>query len=163
MNGRFPLLALMLAACLAGCASRGNYPSLAPRPAEREDWTEEPVHAAPAVTNDAALRTRIAALLAEAREGARAFEADRPAAERAAAHSGAEGSDGWIEAQQAISRLQASRGKTDDAVTELHQLRVARSGQPTSTADLAALDAAIEEAGAIAERQQRQMDRVNPR
>jgi hypothetical protein len=163
MNGRFPVLAAMLAACLAGCVSQGPFPSLAPRPAEREDWAEEPVHAAPAAADDPALRTRIASLIAEAREGARAFAADLPAAERAATHVGAEGSDSWIEAQQAISRLQASRGKTDDAVAGLHQLRLTRSGQPTSAADLAALDAAIEEAGAIEERQQRQMDGVNRR
>jgi hypothetical protein len=163
MNRRFLRLAALLAVCLAGCVSRGAFPSLAPRPAEQEDWAEEPVHAAPAVANDAALRTRIAALLAEARDGERAFAADLPAAERATAHPAPEGSDRWIEAQQAISRLQASRGRTDDAAAELHQLRLARSGQPTSTADLAALDAAIQEIGAIVERQQRQVDRVNPR
>src|SRR4051812_1963924 len=163
MNGRFLGLAALLAVSLAGCVSHGPFPSLAPRPAEQEDWTEEPVHAAPAVADDAALRTRIAALLAEAREGERAFAADLPAAERATAHPGPEGSDSGVEAQQAISRLEASRGRTDDAATELHQLRLARSGQPTSAADLAALDAAIQEVGAIVERQQRQVDRVNPR
>ena len=79
MNGRFLALAAVLAACLAGCVSQGPFPSLALRPAEQEDWTEEPVHAAPVVANDAALRTRIAALTAEAREGGRAFDADLPA------------------------------------------------------------------------------------
>ena len=72
----------------------------------------------------------------------------------------AAGSDSWIEAQQAISRLQAARGRTDEAAAELHQLRLARSGEPTSAADLAALDAAIQEVGALIERQQGQMDRV---
>jgi hypothetical protein len=161
MNGRFLVLAAMLAVCLAGCVSQGPFPSLAPRPAEQEDWSEEPVHAAPVVADDAALRGRIAALLAQAHDGERAFDADVPAAERAAAHVGAVGSDSWIEAQQAISRLQASRGRTDEAATELHQLRLTRSGQPSSAADLAALDAAIQEVGAIAERQQRRMDRFN--
>src|SRR6185436_7286009 len=102
---------LLLAVCLAGCVSQGPFPSLAPRPAEQEDWTEEPAHAAPAVADDAALRTRIAALVGDAREGGRRFEADLPEAERAAAHPGAEESDAWIEAQQAISRLEASRGR----------------------------------------------------
>ncbi|MDQ1674838.1 MAG: hypothetical protein QOC98_3400 [Frankiaceae bacterium] len=163
MNGRLLGLAGLLAAGLAGCVSQGTYPSLAPRPAEREDWTEEPVHAAPVVADDAALGARIAALRAQAREGGRAFDADLPATERATAHPGAEGSDSWIEAQQAISRLEASRARTTDAVTELHQLRLARGGAPTSAADLAALDAAIGEADAMAERQQRQLDRVNRR
>jgi hypothetical protein len=163
MNGRFLGLAALLAVSLAGCVSHGPFPSLAPRPAEQEDWTEEPVHAAPAVADDAALRTRIAALLAEARDGERAFAADLPAAERATAHPGPEGSDSWVEAQQAISRLEASRGRTDDAATELHQLRLARSGQPTSEADLAALDAAIEAVNAIVERQQQRMNNINRR
>lgn len=160
MNGRFLVLAAMLAMCLAGCVSQGPFPSLALRPAEQEDWSEEPVHAPPVVADDTALRGRIAALLTQAHEGERAFDADLPAAERATAHVGAQGSDGWIEAQQAISRLQASRGRTDEAASELHQLRLARSGQPSSAADLAALDAAIQEVDALAERQQRRMDRI---
>jgi len=163
MSLRLPVLCAALAACLAGCVSQGPFPSLAPRPAEREDWSEEPSHAAPAVADDAALRTRIAALVAEAQAGARAFEADLPAAERATVRQAAEQSDAWIEAQQAISRLEASRGRTDEAATELHQLRLARAERPTSAADLAALDAAIGEVGAIVERQQREMDRVNRR
>jgi len=163
MNARLPILAALLAACLAGCVSQGPFPSLAPRPAEREDWTEEPAHAAPVVADDAALRTRIAALIAEAREGGRAFDADLPAAERATAHVGPAESDSWVEAQQAISRLQASRGRTDEAAAELHQLRLARAGQPSSATDLAALDAAIEEVGALVERQQGQLDRISRR
>ena len=163
MNGRLLLLAATLAAGLAGCVSQGPFPSLAPRPAEQEDWTEEPVHAAPAVADDPALRTQLAALVADAREGGRRFEADLPEAERATAHPAAEESDAWIEAQQAISRLEASRARTDAAAAELHQLRLARTGQPTSAADLAAIDAAIGTVEAIVERQQREMDRINRR
>jgi len=156
-------LPILLAALLAGCVSQGPFPSLAPRPAESEDWTEEPVRAAPAVADDPALRARIAALLDEASAGARDFDADFGAAERAAARAGAEGSDSWIEAQQAISRLQASRGKTDEAAAELHEMRVARSGQPTSAADLAASDAAIAAAEAIAARERQRTDRLSRR
>ena len=163
MNGRFLALAPLLAACLAGCVSEGPFPSLAPRPAEQEDWSEEPVHAAPAVADDAALRTQLATLVADAREGGRRFEADLPEAERATAHPAAVESDAWIEAQQAISRLEASRGRTDEAAAQLHQLRLARTGQATSAADLAAIDAAIETVEAIVARQQREMDRINRR
>jgi hypothetical protein len=150
------------AALLAGCVSQGPFPSLAPRPAEREDWSEEPVRTAPAVADDAALRGRIAALLEQARAGARG-DADLPAAERLAAHSGREGSDSWIEAQQAISRLVAARGETGEALAELHQLRLARAAQPTSQGDLAALDAAIAAAEEMAARQQQRIDRIGPR
>jgi len=163
MNARLPTLLALLAGSLASCVAQGPFPSLALRPAEQEDWTEEPVHTAPAVADDASLRPRIASLLAEARTGVRAFEADLQAAERATAHVGPEGSDSWIEAQQAISRVQASRARTDEAEAELNQLRLARAGQPTSAADLAALDAAIEEVHAMSERQQSQLDRVNRR
>src|SRR6185503_10292311 len=102
MNVRFPGLAALLTVCLAGCVSQGPFPSLAPRPAEQEDWTEEPVHAAPVVADDPGLQTQVVNLLAEAQEGERAFNNDLPAAERATARVGAEGSDSWIEAQQAI-------------------------------------------------------------
>ena len=163
MNRRFLGLASLLAACLSGCVSQGPFPSLALRPAEQEDWTEEPVHTAPVVADDAALRGRITALLNQARDGERAFTADLPAAERAAAHLGAEGSDSWNDAQQAISRLEAARARTDHAAAELHQLRLARSGQPASAADLAALDAAIEDIGALTERQQQRLDRISRR
>ena len=98
---------------------------------------------------------RIAALIAEARDGDRAFDADLPAAERATAHVGRRGI-GQLDrgaAGDLAARGRARRGPTRRAA-ELHQLRLARAGQPTSAADLAALDAAIEEVGALAERQQ---------
>ena len=85
----------------------------------------------------------------------------RPTAERATAHPGPEGSDSWIEAQQAISRVEAARARTDDAAAELHRLRLTHTQQPTSAADLAAIDAAIAEVGALVENQQRRMDRIN--
>ena len=153
MNARPLLLALVL----AGCVSQGPFPSLAPRPAESEDWTEEPVRTAPAVADDPALRARAAALLDEARAGLRDFDADFGAAERAAAQAGSEGSDSWIEAQQAISRLDVARGRTGEALAGLHQLRLDREGQPTSAGDLAALDAAI------AARQGQRTDRLSRR
>ncbi|HYJ52095.1 MAG TPA: hypothetical protein VEW04_02900 [Allosphingosinicella sp.] len=156
-----PALAALAATLLAGCVSQGPFPSLAPRPAELEDWSEEPVRAVPVVADDPALSARIAALLGEARTGQRAFEAEAPAAERVAARAGARGSDSWLEAQQAISRLEAARGSTGAAVAELHALDLARASAPTSEADQAALKAAIEEAEAIAARQQQRIDRLS--
>lgn len=154
-------LGAVAAALLAGCVSQGTFPSLALRPAEREDWSEEPVRTAPAVADDATLTTRIASLLADARAGWGDFQADLDAAERTAAHAGREGSDSWIEAQQALSRLEASRGRTMQAAEELHQLRLERAGAATSPGDVAALDAAIGEAGAIAARQQQRIERIS--
>src|SRR3954471_829247 len=152
-----------VAALVAGCVSQGPFPSLAPRPAERQDWSEEPVRAAPAVADDPALRRRVDALLEQASAGERSFEADYAAAERLAAHAGREGSDSWIEAQQAISRLVAARAATGEALAELHQLRLARAAQPTSSGDLAGLDAAIAEAEQTAAHQQQRIERISPR
>ena len=156
-----PLLLLLLAGLLAGCVSQGPFPSLAPRPAEREDWSEEPVRAVPAVADDPALRGRLAALLDEARAGRRDFDADLAAAERASARAGAEGSDSWIEAQQAISRLEAAMARSGEALAALHQLRLDREARPASAADRAALDSAIEEAEAIAARERERIARLS--
>src|SRR3954464_11995345 len=80
-----------VAALVAGCVSQGPFPSLAPRPAERQDWAQAPaggrdcsgerVRAAPAVADDPALRRRVDALLEQASAGERSFEADYAAAE----------------------------------------------------------------------------------
>jgi len=154
---------LLLALVLAGCVSQGPFPSLALRPAEREDWTEAPVRTAPAVADDPALRQRIAALRDEAQAGERDFAADLPAAERAAARAGPEGSDSWIEAQQAISRVEAARGRTGAALAELHQLQLERSSRPTSAGDSTLLEAATDSVEALADRQRQRIDRLNPR
>ena len=115
---------------------------------------------APAVADDAVLRARIQALVGEARQGARTFDDDFAAAERAAAGAGAAGSDSWIAGQQAISRLEAARGRTGNAAAELDQLNLARADLPTSAGDQAALDAAIAEAARIAANQQARIDRL---
>jgi hypothetical protein len=156
-----PALAALAATLLAGCVSQGPFPSLAPRPAEMEDWSEEPVRPVPVVADDIELGRRIAALLAEAQAGNRAFTAEAPAAERAAARAGGRGSDSWLEAQQAISRLEAARGATGAALAELHALDLARASAPTSEADQAALKAAIDEAEAVSARQQQRIDRIS--
>jgi hypothetical protein len=154
---------LLLAVLLAGCVSQGPFPSLAPRPAEREDSTEEPVRTAPAVADDPALPQRLAALREEAEAGERDFAADFPAAERAAARAGAEGSDSWIEAQQAISRVEAAMARTGEALAELHRLGLERADRSTSAADVAALAAAAEEAEGISARQQQRINRLSRR
>ena len=154
---------LLLAVLFAGCVSQGPFPSLAPRPAEREDWTAEPVRTAPTVADDPALRAQIAALREEAEAGERDFAADFPAAERAAARAGREGSDSWIEAQQAISRVEAARGRTGAALAGLHQLGIERADRPTSAGDAALLGAATDAVEALAARQRQRIERLSRR
>ncbi len=155
---RLPLLA-SAAMLTAGCVSEGPFPSLAPRPDERLA-IEEPVREAPQIPDDSALRVRINTLLAEARAGDEAFERDYEAAARAAARAGAEGSDSWIDAEQAYSRAEASRLRATDAAAELHQLALTHASQPTSASDLEALEAAIAQADAIIAAQQARMNRI---
>jgi hypothetical protein len=159
MDKRAALLAALAGALLAGCVTEGPFPSLAPRPDERLA-IEEPVREAPSVADDPAVRARIAALLAEARQGDRTFEADYGAAARAGARAGPVGSNGWIEAQQALSRVEAARGRTGDAAAELHQLALERADQPLSAADRQALDDAVAEADRIVADHQARIDRL---
>jgi len=155
-----PFLAPILPFLLLGaCVSQGPFPSLAPREGEQLA-IEEPVREAPTVADDSALRTRIEALLSEAREGARRFDSDFASAERASARAGAMGSDSWIAAQEAISRLEAARGRTGDAAAELDQLSLTRADLPTSAADQQALDDAIAEVARIAVNQQARVERL---
>jgi hypothetical protein len=157
---RFRVLVLSAAAAsLAACVSEGPFPSLAQRPDERLA-IEEPVREPPQIADDSALRVRINRLLGEARSGDAAFERDYDAAARASARAGAEGSDSWLDAQQALSRVEMSRGGATDAAAELHHLALARAGQPTSAADQAALDAAIAQADDIVAAQEARLRRI---
>jgi hypothetical protein len=160
MKPRIALLAALTGALLGGCVTQGPFPSLAPRPDERLA-IEEPVREAPVVPDDPTLRGRIAALLGEARQGDRAFDADHGAAARAASRAGPIGSDSWIAAQQALSRVEAARGRTSDAATALHQFAVERAGQAVSAADRQALDDAIAEADRLVADQQARVDRLS--
>ena len=153
------VIASCAAALLAGCVSEGPFPSLAQRPDERLA-IDEPVREPPQVADDSTLRARINRLLGEARSGDAAFNRDYDAAARAAARGGAAGSDSWLDAEQAISRAEASRGQATDAASELHQLAVARADQPTSPADLAALQAAIERVDGMVAAQETRMRRI---
>jgi predicted small lipoprotein YifL len=156
----FRVLAILAAALLAGCTTKGPFPSLAQRPDERLS-IDEPVREAPHIADDSALRVRINTLLAEARAGNTAFERDYDAAARTASRAGPEGSDSWMAAQQAVSRVEAARGRTGNAVAELHQLVVTRADRPISPDDQAALEAAIDQADGIVAAQQARLNRLS--
>lgn len=156
----FPL-ALLLSASLivAGCAAKGPFPSLAPRPAERLSM-DEPVRPTVATPADSGLAARITELLAEARSGQSAFDAALPAARADVGAAGGSGSEAWIGAQEAISRLEAARAKTVAALAELDKIGVERAGKPTSADQLRLLSDALESAEALAHGQQTEIDRL---
>ena len=154
---------LIVAAALGGCVAEDGFPSLAPRPAERDLSTEEPERLPAEPADDVALRAQVSELRAQAAEGDRAFDAAFPGAQAAVSAAGRRESDSWVAAQQALSRLEAARTPTMRALAELDGIAVERAGQPASTADLAAIDAAIEAVGQIAAAQQERIDRLRAR
>ena len=148
---------------LAGCVAADGFPSLAQRPAERNISIEEPVRPAVDVPSDPALRAQIVQLLAQAADGNRAFYSALAPAQAAVAAAGGAGSESWVEAQQALSRLEATREPTARALAELDRLALARAELPTNEGDFAAISAAIAEAGRIAADQQQVWDRLRGR
>lgn len=144
---------------LAGCAAQGSFPSLAPRAVERIG-DEEPVVRSPNIPANPELAARVAELLAVARRGGAAYEAALPGTARAVSAAGAAGSESWIEAQQALSRLEAARGPTAEALVQLDRLRSERARQPTSEADFAALLGAIETVESMAQEQKARIERL---
>lgn len=154
-----PRLALLATSLLiAGCVAEGPFPSLAPRPAEREMLEEEPVRAPEPVPSEPALLARAAELVALARTGERDFESELGAAAAAARAARPFGSESWVLAQQALSRLEAARAETMRALAALDLLAAERADQPTDPADFAALLAALEQVEAIAAAQETRLD-----
>ncbi len=167
---------LILCCALSACASQGPFPSLAPRAVERglaggsaaapcpdEEAAREVAQALPApLPSDPQLRARVTALLAQARQGQTAFAELLPRAERGAARAGAPGSEPWIAAQQEISRLEAARARTADAVAELDTLSIRRPADgAVNEDDYQAVLQAEAEARTLADRQQAEVDRLS--
>ena len=171
------------AALLAGCAAQGPFPSLAPRAIEQEmgdlpvsagrcgagatrqdgcfaPGGAQPAQAAAAMPDDPQLRARVSEMLVNARRGQSEFTGLLARASERAARAGAAGSENWVAAQQEVSRLEAARSATVDALAALDALVIARSREPTSGGDYEALLAAAEEARRLAEAQQAELDRI---
>ncbi len=172
-----PLL-ILATASLTGCAAQGDFPSLAPRAIERGlaggsapapcavDESAPASAAGPAAPppNDRQLRARIAELAEAARAGQTEFQAVLPSAETAVARAGAAGSELWVAAQLELSRLEAARARTADALAELDALGLRRSaGGAISAGDQQAIAQAEAEARALAERQQAELQRLSGR
>ena len=149
-----PLAILSALALAAGCAEPGPYPSLAPRPAEKA-YAEDAEERAPAAQpDDGALAAEIARLVEAGRAGDAEFRSARPATAAKVEPRSAPGSDGWIEAQQAVSRLEAARARTTAALADLDRLNVERSKAGTlSPGDSERLRSALAELQALAEAQ----------
>ncbi|PZQ20693.1 MAG: hypothetical protein DI569_14695 [Sphingopyxis macrogoltabida] len=117
---------------LPGCAAAqaSNAPSLAKRPVEgRFDVAPPPVEVAPPGPLPADLGGRLARWESDAASAQQAFAAERgPTASLVTAAAGAAvASERWVVAQQAISRLVATRAPLTAALADIDRLYLDRS------------------------------------
>ena len=122
------LLAIAPVTLLAACASSGDYPSLAQRPAERVEGTLTPAAPdatpAPPPAPSADLVERLAALRGEAAARHAEFTAALPVAQRLANAAGSTGSDSWASAQVALADLDSLRSRAAVSLADLDTLWV---------------------------------------
>jgi hypothetical protein len=150
-------LALVLTlSLLTACSSAGGpYPSLQPRAAEAIDPRLQPVRPMNDRPVSAALASKLAALVDQARSGEASFEPAIAQAERLAASAGAPQSEGWIAAQEALSAAIAARGATATAQSDIDALGASALQRQGGIApnDLNAINSAAAEVATIARRQ----------
>ncbi|WP_287938780.1 hypothetical protein [Sphingopyxis sp.] len=126
------ILPLMAAIPLSACAAAqgGDYPSLAKRPVEgRFDVAPPSVVVPPPGPLPTDLAGRLARWESDAAGAQQAFARERAPTEAAVAAAGgtAISSENWVVAQQAISRLQATRAPLTDALADIDRLYLERS------------------------------------
>ena len=128
MTAASRLLAIVPIAMLAACASSGDYPSLAQRPAERVEGTLAPDTAAAAAIAPAPpsadLVQRLAALRQEASARHGEFIAALPVARRLADAAGGRGTDSWASAEVALADLDSLRSRAAVPLADLDALWV---------------------------------------
>jgi hypothetical protein len=145
-----PVLSLALAAGLGGCTETDNrYPSLLPRVTENQSMAEPAEQPAAQAAPDPALDARIAAALATLDAASKDFTSiARDAEARIAVARGLpEGSEGWIDAQAALTAVGAARVPASDVLAELERIAIER-GQ-AGEVPYPALDAAVAQADAV--------------
>jgi hypothetical protein len=153
---------------LAACAlpGAGPEPSLAPRAAESID-PRVPVGEGPPASTvaDPALSRELAAAVERASGGAAAFDQLAGQVDQLAARSGARGSEAWIAAQQALSRLVAQKTVTEQAAGDVDELAASRlqAQRSIAPADRAAILAAQADIARINEAQAATIDRIRSR
>lgn len=158
------LVAGALGALLGACAAPGPYPSLEPRPAEKAYAEGDPEREPTVLADDPSLGAEIARLTAEARAGDAAFDAAIPAASAATGRAGGPGSETWVQAQQAVSRVEASRVRTTSALAELDALALARTNAGRlSPGDRQRIEAAVGAIQALSDAQAARLSTLRSR
>jgi hypothetical protein len=121
MNIRDSLALIIVAAVLlGGCAAQGTFPSLAPRAVETAAANEPATTPMTVIApSDPARVARVQALVRKAEAGRPAFESALSSARQAVGTGKAAGSDGWIAAQVAVSRLERMREPVGTVLSDL--------------------------------------------
>ena len=160
------LPAVLISLAATGCsAPHMDPPSLAPRSAEAIDPRVPVSRALIERPVGILLRARLAQYLSDARAGDAAFRAALGPAQRAAAAAGPGRSESWIAAQQALSALEAARAATPKALSNIDAMAGAdiKAQGGIGAEDLAAIEAAAAEAGALDTRQRREIAALSAR
>jgi hypothetical protein len=164
MTSRLFLPALALFAGLSGCADVTGYPSLAPRPIEREVMQADAVPPAPPATPAPLPPSADVAAVVE--RGRAADSAFRAALEKArpqieAGRRAAEGSEAWVAAQQAYSDVDATSAPLAEALAEL-DLRRQAATDANDGAGAAAIGAALDELQGLFDAERAQLAALMP-
>lgn len=157
---------LAFALAMTGCATpSGPAPSLAPRGAEAIDPRIPVVAATTPRPVNPALAGRLSELVAQARGGETAFAAAAGDAQRLAAAASEPQSENWVVAQEAVSAAVAARAPTTEALGDIDGIAAAalETQGGIAPADLAAIEAAAAEVGAIDRRQMQVIDELQRR
>jgi hypothetical protein len=140
----------MLALMLAGCAGDPSFPSLAPRAVEDQSFAEPTLPPPPAGTPSEAARAEYAPIVEKARAADARFRTTF-GEERSAIVAGrgaATGSDAWLAAQTALSRVEVARNPVTAALADLDAARNSEATRADS-GRAAALAEAFEQVRAI--------------
>ena len=159
-------LLIPFVAVLAACtATGGPYPSLQPRAAEAIDPRvpiERPMNDRPVTP---ALAARLAELVGQAHSGDSAFQPAADQAERLAAEADTPQSESWIAAQEALTAAISARAPTAVALGDIDGLAASMLQTQGGLApnDLAAVQSAAAEVGALDQRQTARINAVKMR
>ena len=163
---RFALPVAVVAAVTA-CARPdiGPEPSLAPRAAEAIDPRVAIPAEVPMGSVDAVLASRLAALVGDARAAQPGFTARLGESERVVAAAGAAGSEGWIAAQQSLSKLIEQHGVTTRVAADIDELAATKlkAQRWLAPADREAITRASGDVAAISNAQDATINRLRQR
>jgi hypothetical protein len=135
---------------LSACSAEVQAPSLLPRAVEKQPIDMPVAEATEAQTAvDPALQAAIAQQIAAARAGDGDFAARRSAAEGAVAKAAGkpQGSEEWVQAQEAITALENARARVRDAAAAIDALR--HDPANASSGNRAAIEAAAQQVAVI--------------